>query len=85
MDISTFNSLVLGYCKHGDLAGASGVLKAMLGRGISPTARTYNYFFMFFARNRSVELGMNLYNKMVNNGYEPDQLTYHLLIKLLCE
>uniref|UniRef100_A0A0A9B9H2 Pentacotripeptide-repeat region of PRORP domain-containing protein n=1 Tax=Arundo donax TaxID=35708 RepID=A0A0A9B9H2_ARUDO len=28
---------------------------------------------------------MNLYNKMVNNGYAPDRLTYHLLIKMLCE
>lgn len=73
------------HTRHGDLAGASRVLKAMLGRGISPTARTYNYFFTVFARNLSIDLGMNLYVKMVSNGYAPDRLTYHLLIKMLCE
>uniref|UniRef100_A0ACD5ZTI0 Uncharacterized protein n=1 Tax=Avena sativa TaxID=4498 RepID=A0ACD5ZTI0_AVESA len=55
------------------------------GAGILPTAKTYNYFFIFFAKTGNVELGMNLYSKMVNNGYAPDQITYNLLIKLLSE
>lgn len=28
---------------------------------------------------------MNLYAKMIESGYTPDRLTYHLLLKMLCE
>ncbi|KAG8051872.1 hypothetical protein GUJ93_ZPchr0001g33110 [Zizania palustris] len=41
------------------------------------------YFLMAFAKNGNIESGMNLYSKMINNGYSPDQLTYVLLIKML--
>ncbi|KMZ75718.1 Pentatricopeptide repeat-containing protein [Zostera marina] len=85
-NISTFNSLVKGFCKNGDIMEASAVLKMMIGRGIFPTATTYNYFFRFFSRcGGKIEEGLNLYNKMVKSGYSPDRLTYHLLIKMVCE
>ena len=32
-DISTYNSLVKGYCKARDLVGASKILKKMISRG----------------------------------------------------
>ncbi|RZC54736.1 hypothetical protein C5167_013587 [Papaver somniferum] len=32
--LSTYNSMVKGYCKAGDLAGASKILKMMIGRGV---------------------------------------------------
>nr|CAD1834488.1 unnamed protein product [Ananas comosus var. bracteatus] len=84
-DISTYNSLIKGFCKSGDLAGASKMIKSMIGRGILPTATTYNYFFRFFAKFGRIEEGMNLYTKMVRSGYAPDQLTFQLLIKMFCE
>ena len=28
---------------------------------------------------------MNLYTKMIQSGHTPDRLTYHLLLKMLCE
>ncbi|CAA6666310.1 unnamed protein product [Spirodela intermedia] len=84
-NISTYNSLVKGFCKNGDLVGASRILKTMIGRGVLPTPTTYNYFFRFFAGSGKVEEAMNLYSKIIQSGYSPDRLTYQLLIKMLCE
>lgn len=42
--ISTYNSLVKGYCKAGDLVGASKILKMINRRGFFPSPTTYNYF-----------------------------------------
>ncbi|XWS27168.1 hypothetical protein CRYUN_Cryun26dG0092000 [Craigia yunnanensis] len=34
---------------------------------------------------RKIEEAMNLYTKMIQSGHTPDQLTYHLLLKMLFE
>ncbi|KMZ75713.1 hypothetical protein ZOSMA_110G00190 [Zostera marina] len=54
-NISTFNSLVKGLCKNGDIMEASAVLKMMIGRGIFPTTTTYNYFFQILFKMRWVQ------------------------------
>lgn len=83
--ISTYNSLVKGYCRAGDLAQASKILKMMISRGLLPTSTTYNYFFRHFSKFRKIEEGMSLYTKMIESGVSPDRLSYHLLLKMLCE
>lgn len=61
----TYTSLVNGYCKAGDLEGASKILKMMIIRGFLPSAATCNYFSRYFSKLRKVEDVMNLYRKML--------------------
>ena len=62
----TYNSLVKGYCKAGDLEGASKMLKMMIIRGFLPSTATCNYFSRYFSKLRKVEDAMNLYRKMLD-------------------
>lgn len=83
--IVTYNSLVKNFCKAGDLAGASKILKMMMSRGVDPTPTTYNHFFKYFSKHNKTEEGMNLYFKLIEAGHSPDRFTYHLILKMLCE
>ncbi|KAK3006293.1 hypothetical protein RJ639_015595 [Escallonia herrerae] len=76
---------LMGFCKAGDLVGASKVLKMMISKGFVPTLTTYNCFFSYFAKAGKIEEGLNLYTKLIESGHVPDRLTYHLLVKMLCK
>jgi len=83
IDVVTYNTLLKGYCTHGDLSAAKGVLSEMESLGMPPNDVSFNCLI-----NAAVSRGMwqeawNTVDMMERSGVQVDQYTVSIMMKAL--
>lgn len=85
LDIYTYNCLMNGLCKMGDLLSATQLLERMAAVGVSPNSVTYNTLIDEYCKSRNVDKAFDLASLMPQIGIKPDIYTYNSLMSGLCK
>ncbi|KAK9950643.1 hypothetical protein M0R45_006120 [Rubus argutus] len=80
-DHISYNTLICGYSKRGDMNDAFKVRDEMLSIGFNPTLLTYNALIKGLCKNQEGDLAEGLLKEMVTRGIRPDDSTYYYLIE----
>lgn len=86
-NVVSYNIIIKGYCKRGDLNGARQVLDEMVDRrNIRPTVVTFNIFIGHVCKEDGVGPAMKLKDDMlIRWRVIPNAVTFALLMRGLCE
>ncbi|KAJ3676198.1 hypothetical protein LUZ60_003610 [Juncus effusus] len=86
-NIVSYNIIIKGCCKNGDLVGAHKVLDEMVERrNIRPSVVTFNIFIGYLCKNENVDSALRLKDEMVKKWrVPPNEITYAMIMKGLCE
>ncbi|CAN8278293.1 unnamed protein product [Cochlearia groenlandica] len=83
-NVVAFNTLVQGFCSHGNMEKAMSVFTHMEETGCSPNIRTYGSLINGFAKRGSLEDAVDIWNKMLTNGCCPNVVVYTSMVQALC-
>ncbi|KAF3975304.1 hypothetical protein CMV_001428 [Castanea mollissima] len=92
-NIVTFNTLISGYCRDGDIDGlcrvhqigdAFACFTEMVAWGVTPNAVTYNILIRSLCIIGDVTRSIKLLRKMQANGIDPDTFSVNALIQSFC-
>lgn len=84
-DRFTFNALIDGLCKDGQVHNAFTLLDDMQRGGCVPDAAVYNTLIDGLRKASRAEEAGKLLQEMQSLGFEPDVVTYNTLIDELCK
>ncbi|XP_031387194.1 pentatricopeptide repeat-containing protein At1g62720-like [Punica granatum] len=90
VNVVTYNTVVMGLCKEGQLAEAFKLFKKMMDKGVEPTVVTYDTLIhAVCSAEHWEEDGMlseaeSTFDAMIQRGIEPDVVTYNSLIAGYC-
>ncbi|KAG4988451.1 hypothetical protein JHK85_031434 [Glycine max] len=82
-DLISYNTLISGYSKRGDMKDAFGVRDEMMTTGFDPTILTYDALIQGLCKNREGEHAEELLKEMVSKGIPPDDSTYLSIIEAM--
>ncbi|KAJ0042153.1 hypothetical protein Pint_18527 [Pistacia integerrima] len=82
-DKVTYATLIVGFCKEGDLESAFGVRKEMIERGIKLDNVAFTALISGLCRDGN--MGFKLLKEMQCDGHEPSVVTYNVLMNGLCK
>ncbi|KAI4979393.1 hypothetical protein ZWY2020_016146 [Hordeum vulgare] len=80
-DIVTYNSLIYGLCKSGNVPRAVSLFNKLHSKGMSPTAITYNTLIDGHCKYGYMEEAIKLLDQMIENNVDPNYVTYWTLIQ----
>ncbi|VVB04993.1 unnamed protein product [Arabis nemorensis] len=83
-NVIAFNTLVQGFCSHGNMEKALAVLSHMEENGCSPNIRTYGSLINGFAKSGSLDGAADIWNKMLTDGCSPNVVVYTSMVQALC-
>ncbi|XP_010426378.1 PREDICTED: pentatricopeptide repeat-containing protein At3g48810-like [Camelina sativa] len=83
-NVVAFNTLVQGFCSHGDMQKAMSVFSHMEENRCSPNIRTYGSLINGFAKRGSLEGAVYIWNKMLTSGCSPNVVVYTNMVEALC-
>ncbi|KAA8910558.1 hypothetical protein FN846DRAFT_939067 [Sphaerosporella brunnea] len=78
-DVISYNTLINGHAKVGDLDGAARRVQEMLDVGLKPDLTTYNIILKMFASRGDVAGAENIFDSIVQSGFELDTYSYQAL------
>jgi pentatricopeptide repeat protein len=79
-DVSTYNIIMKGYLRIGEMARARAVMESMRGKGLSPNVFTFNALIDATLENNR-EDAWALLHEMKVHGVQPNQVTCSTLLK----
>lgn len=79
-DAATYNTVMRGYLRNGEMVRARAVMDSMLGAGLPPDAFTFNALIAAALRNNR-EDAWALIDEMKVHGLQPNQITCTLLLR----
>ncbi|KAK6128573.1 hypothetical protein DH2020_037683 [Rehmannia glutinosa] len=82
LSIATYTFVVKCLCSCGRMEDDAELLNEMVHYGVSPTAETYNSFFMEYRDRKDVDGAVKFYRKLKdeNSLLKPDMHTYNILL-----
>lgn len=83
-DITTYNILINGYCKAGNIDRALKLFEHLSLQGLSPDSVTYGTLIDGLYRVDREEDALNFYNLMIQKGFEPSFSVYKALMTWSC-
>lgn len=83
-DSVTYHTLFLGLMRSRGIEGVSELYLKMTGRKFVPKARTVVMLMKYFCQNFRLDLGLSLWNYLVEKGYCPHAHALDLLVTGLC-
>ncbi|XP_078159332.1 uncharacterized protein LOC144554849 [Carex rostrata] len=84
-DLFSYNTLINGHCKKGDIEKAEELLDDMVSRGLQPDVVTYNTLIDGLCKKGLIDKALNMLQHIVSEGHEPDVMTYTALMDALCK
>ncbi|KAL6297288.1 hypothetical protein ACE6H2_005430 [Prunus campanulata] len=97
-DVAAYNAAIRNFCIAKRLGDAYGLMDAMMSKGLSLNATTYNLFFRclpntqscmllirLFRRQEKEDMALRLWNDMVEKGFGSYVLVSDVLFDLLCD
>ena len=82
-DIVTYNILINGLCKNGQLEMATELLSYMEENGCAPNVVTFNTLMFGFLKNNEITKVVELLHKMAEKNVKPTECTMSLVMQLL--
>ncbi|KAJ4839110.1 hypothetical protein Tsubulata_014920, partial [Turnera subulata] len=83
-NIFTFNVLIKGLCKKGDVEGAGKVFDEMPKMGMIPNVVTYTTILGGYASRGDMVSAKNVFRDLFDRGWLPDATTYTVLMDGYC-
>ncbi|KAJ6849173.1 putative pentatricopeptide repeat-containing protein [Iris pallida] len=84
LDDVSYYTLFCGLRKKGDLEGVCGLYRKMAGKGLVPRVRTVMLLMKFFCESKRCDLGLELWEYLVERGCCPHPHALDLLATGLC-
>ncbi|KAD2394356.1 hypothetical protein E3N88_41333 [Mikania micrantha] len=84
-DEVTYNTLMQGYSREGDVEEAIKVFDEMKKRGIKPDYISFNTLISGYSRRGDMKEALMVKDAMLSSGFNPTLLTYNALIQGLCK
>lgn len=84
-NIYTYNSMINGYCKEGNIAEAGVYMSYMSRDGLDPDTHTYTSFILGHCRSNDIDRAYHVFLTMPQKGCRPNVVTYTVLIHGFCE
>ncbi|TVU35590.1 hypothetical protein EJB05_17488, partial [Eragrostis curvula] len=84
-DACSYNTIIDGLCRRGDLAKALDLFSEMVTNGIAPTVVTYTTVIHWLAREGCFDEALKIFDEMGRRGISPNLITYSSLIDGLCK
>ncbi|KAJ0976389.1 hypothetical protein J5N97_018354 [Dioscorea zingiberensis] len=83
-NLVTYNTLISGHSKVGDVNMAKDVLKMLLEHGFKPDVFTFSSIMDGLCRVYQMDDAFDCFSEMVEWGVSPNAITYNILIRSLC-
>ncbi|KAJ6875894.1 hypothetical protein NC652_035311 [Populus alba x Populus x berolinensis] len=84
LNLFTYNALVKGVCKFGDMEKANALLNEMIMVGIKPDTQTYNNMIEGYLKEQNTSRVKDLLSEMKKRNLVPTAYTCGMIINGLC-
>jgi pentatricopeptide repeat protein len=71
-DAISFNTLIHGFCRNGDLDGAYLLFQKLDEKGYSATVDTFNILIGAYSSKLNMQMAEKIFGEMISKGYKPD-------------
>ncbi|KAG5240298.1 pentatricopeptide repeat-containing protein [Salix suchowensis] len=83
-NLVTFNTLISGHSKNGEVHKARELLQMLLELGLKPDIFTFSSIIDGLCRAQLFDDALSCFGEMVEWGVSPNAVTYNILIRSLC-
>ncbi|KAH0892364.1 hypothetical protein HID58_054793 [Brassica napus] len=83
-NVYTYNKMVFGYCKVGNVVMAKGYVCKIVGAGLEPDFFTDTSLIMGYCRSKDLDSAFKVFEEMALKGFKRNEVAYTHLIHGLC-
>ncbi|KAH6556590.1 hypothetical protein KP509_1Z168700 [Ceratopteris richardii] len=85
LELSTFRTLISGFCRNGDTTSALEVLAEMKEHGFKPCASSYKLLIGKLCESGSEDMAMRVLEEMISFSINPALFCFHVIMIRFCD